>query len=183
MASVTLTRMAEGGIYDQLGGGFSRYSVDDSWMIPHFEKMLYDNGQLLGAYAAAAAATGESLFARVAGETADWALRDMRAPEGGFYSSLDADSEGHEGRFYLWSRSEVRALLTESEYEVFAHRFGLDEAAELRGCMASSRRPGSGAARRPPRCSSPRAQNSSLRARCASGPRAMKKSSPPGMPS
>ncbi len=133
MASVTLTRMAEGGIYDQLGGGFSRYSVDDAWMIPHFEKMLYDNGQLLSAYAAAAAATGESLFARVAGETADWALRDMRAPEGGFYSSLDADSEGHEGRFYLWNRAEVRALLTESEYEAFSHRFGLDEAANFEG--------------------------------------------------
>jgi uncharacterized protein YyaL (SSP411 family) len=133
MASLTLTRMAEGGIYDQLGGGFSRYSVDDAWMIPHFEKMLYDNGQLLGAYAAAAAATGESLFARIAGETADWALRDMRAPQGGFYSSLDADSEGHEGKFYLWSRSEVRALLSASEYEVFAHRFGLDEAANFEG--------------------------------------------------
>jgi uncharacterized protein YyaL (SSP411 family) len=147
MASLTLTRMAEGGIYDQLGGGFSRYSVDDAWMIPHFEKMLYDNGQLLGAYAAAAAATGESLFARVAGETADWALRDMRAPEGGFYSSLDADSEGHEGKFYLWSRSEVRALLTESEYEVFSHRFGLDEAANFEGAwhlrvLQSVERPG-----------------------------------------
>jgi uncharacterized protein YyaL (SSP411 family) len=116
-----------------LGGGFSRYSVDDAWMIPHFEKMLYDNGQLLGAYAAAAAATGESLFARIAGETADWALRDMRAPQGGFYSSLDADSEGHEGKFYLWSRSEVRALLSESEYEVLARRFGLDEAANFEG--------------------------------------------------
>jgi uncharacterized protein len=133
MASLTLTRMAEGGIYDQLGGGFSRYSVDDAWMIPHFEKMLYDNAQLLGAYAAGAAATGEGLFARVAGETADWALRDMGAPGGGFYSSLDADSEGHEGKFYLWSQSEVRALLTESEYEVFSHRFGLDKAANFEG--------------------------------------------------
>ncbi len=133
MASLTLSRMAEGGIYDQLGGGFSRYSVDDAWMIPHFEKMLYDNGQLLGAYATAALATGESLFARIAGETADWALRDMRAPEGGFYSSLDADSEGHEGKFYLWSRSDARALLSESEYEVFAHRFGLDEAPNFEG--------------------------------------------------
>ena len=133
MASLTLSRMAEGGIYDQLGGGFSRYSVDEAWMIPHFEKMLYDNGQLLGAYATAALATGESLFARIAGETADWALRDMRAAEGGFYSSLDADSEGHEGKFYLWSRSEVRALLADSEYEVFAHHFGLDEAPNFEG--------------------------------------------------
>ncbi len=133
MASLTLTRMAEGGIYDQLGGGFSRYSVDDSWTIPHFEKMLYDNGQLLGTYAAAAMATGKDLFARVAGETADWVLRDLRAPEGAFYSSLDADSRGHEGKFYVWNRSEVRALLTESEYEVLAHRFGLDKAANFEG--------------------------------------------------
>jgi uncharacterized protein len=133
MASLTLTRMAEGGIYDQLGGGFSRYSVDDSWMIPHFEKMLYDNGQLLGTYAAAALATGESVFARIAGETADWVLRDMRASPGGFYSSLDADSEGHEGKFYVWSQSEVRALLTQSEYDGFSHRFGLDKAANFEG--------------------------------------------------
>ncbi len=133
MASLTLTRMAEGGIYDQLGGGFSRYSVDEFWMIPHFEKMLYDNAQLLGTYAAAAAATGERLFARVAAETADWVLRDMRAPEGGFYSSLDADSQGHEGRFYVWSRSEVQALLTPPEYQVFAPRFGLDQGANFEG--------------------------------------------------
>jgi uncharacterized protein len=133
MASWTLTRMAEGGIYDQLGGGFSRYSVDESWMIPHFEKMLYDNGQLLATYAGAAAATGERLFARVAGETADWALRDMRAAERAFYSSLDADSEGHEGKFYVWSRSEVQTLLTQSEYEVFARRFGLDQGANFEG--------------------------------------------------
>jgi uncharacterized protein len=133
MATLTLTRMAEGGIYDQLGGGFCRYSVDDSWTIPHFEKMLYDNGQLLATYAAAARATGESLFARVAAETADWVLRDMRAPEGGFYSSLDADSEGHEGRFYVWSDAPVRALLTDPEYTVFAHRFGLDQAANFEG--------------------------------------------------
>jgi len=133
MAGLTLNGMAGGGIYDQLGGGFCRYSVDDSWMIPHFEKMLYDNGQLLGTYAAAALATGEKLFARIAAETADWALRDMRAPEGGFYSSLDADSEGHEGRFYVWNPTELRALLTPAEYEVFAGRFGLDQAANFDG--------------------------------------------------
>ena len=89
--------MAEGGIYDQLGGGFARYSVDESWTIPHFEKMLYDNAQLLGTYAAAAAVTGNKLFAGIAAETADWVLRDMHAPQGGFYSSLDADSRRTRG--------------------------------------------------------------------------------------
>jgi len=133
MARLTLTRMAEGGIYDQLGGGFARYSVDDSWTIPHFEKMLYDNGQLLGAYALAAQATGDTLFAHVAGETADWLLRDMRSAEGGFYSSLDADSEGHEGKFYLWTRSEVEALLTAPEYAACARRFGLDAEPNFEG--------------------------------------------------
>ena len=125
MGTLTLTRMAQGGIYDQLGGGFSRYSVDGFWMIPHFEKMLYDNGQLLSEYARAALATGETLFSRTAHETADWALRDMRSPEGGFYSSLDADSEGHEGKFYVWTTAEVQALLEPKEYAAFTLRFGL----------------------------------------------------------
>jgi uncharacterized protein YyaL (SSP411 family) len=133
MAALTLTRMAEGGIYDQLGGGFARYSVDESWTIPHFEKMLYDNAQLLGTYAAAAAVTGEKLFARIAAETADWLLRDMHAPQGGFYSSLDADSEGHEGRFYAWTATEVRERLSTAEYPVFARRFGLDQAPNFEG--------------------------------------------------
>jgi uncharacterized protein YyaL (SSP411 family) len=133
MATLTLTRMAEGGLYDQLGGGFSRYSVDDFWMIPHFEKMLYDNAQLLHTYACAVLATGEALFARVAGETAEWIMRDMRSMQGGFYSSLDADSEGHEGKFYVWTRTEVQGLLTAAEYEVFARRFGLDRDANFEG--------------------------------------------------
>jgi uncharacterized protein len=126
MARLTLTRMAEGGIYDQLGGGFARYSVDAEWTIPHFEKMLYDNGQLLGTYAAAAQRTGDKLFARIADQTADWLLRDMRSPEGGFYSSLDADSEGHEGKFYTWTPAQAEALLTAPEYHVCARHFGLD---------------------------------------------------------
>jgi uncharacterized protein YyaL (SSP411 family) len=133
MASLTLTRMAEGGLYDQLGGGFARYSVDGAWMIPHFEKMLYDNGQLLCEYARAHLATGEALFAKVAGETADWVLRDMRSAAGSFYSSLDADSEGHEGKFYAWQRSEVQSLLTPREYSAFSARFGLDRSANFEG--------------------------------------------------
>ncbi|MEA3109968.1 MAG: uncharacterized protein QOI88_4573 [Gammaproteobacteria bacterium] len=133
MATLTLTRMADGGLYDQLGGGFARYSVDDFWMIPHFEKMLYDNAQLLHAYACAALATGETRFARVAGETADWILRDMHSLQGGFYSSLDADSEGHEGKFYAWTRAEVQGWLTPAEYAAFARRFGLDRDANFEG--------------------------------------------------
>jgi uncharacterized protein len=133
MATLTLTRMAEGGIYDQLAGGFARYSVDAQWMIPHFEKMLYDNGLLLCEYARAALATGDPLYARIAGETADWMLRDMRSPDGAFYSSLDADSEHHEGRFYVWTPTEVAPLLTETEYAVFSRRFGLNRAANFEG--------------------------------------------------
>jgi uncharacterized protein len=133
MATLSLTRMAEGGIYDQLGGGFSRYSVDGQWMIPHFEKMLYDNGQLLSEFARAALATGEPLFMRVAADTSDWVLRDMRSAHGGFYSSLDADSEGHEGKFYVWSRTEVQAALTPEEYAAVSRRFGLDRDANFEG--------------------------------------------------
>ena len=133
MATLTLRRMAEGGINDQLGGGFCRYSVDEFWMIPHFEKMLYDNGALLAAYAQAALATGDASHARVAGTIADWTLREMQSPEGGYYSSLDADSEGHEGKFYVWDRERVRAALTAEEFAVFAPRFGLDADANFEG--------------------------------------------------
>ena len=126
MSTLTLKRMGDGGIYDQLAGGFARYSVDPWWMIPHFEKMLYDNGALLACFAQAAIATGDEFFATIAGETGDWILRDLQAPDGGYYSSFDADSEGHEGRYYVWQRDEVRALLTADEYAVFGPRFGLD---------------------------------------------------------
>ncbi len=133
MATLTLTRMAEGGVYDQLGGGFCRYSVDAEWTIPHFEKMLYDNAQLLGAYAEAAVATGDPLFRTIALETAEWVLRDLRSPEGAFWSTLDADSEGHEGRFYVWTPDEVRSHLERQAYAVFAGRFGLDRDANFEG--------------------------------------------------
>jgi uncharacterized protein YyaL (SSP411 family) len=126
MATLTLTRMADGGLFDQLGGGFYRYSVDGQWAIPHFEKMLYDNALLLGAYAEAACATGERLFAEVAHRTADWLLAELRAPGGGFYSSLDADAAGVEGSYYVWDAQAVRAALPEDEYGVFAMRYGLD---------------------------------------------------------
>jgi uncharacterized protein YyaL (SSP411 family) len=133
MATLTLTRMAEGGMYDQLGGGFARYSVDQLWMIPHFEKMLYDNGALLASYAEAALATGDALFRRITGETADWMLREMQDDGGGLYSAYDADSEGHEGKFYVWSREEVQSALTADEWSVFSRRFGLDQPPNFEG--------------------------------------------------
>ncbi|OHC62398.1 MAG: thioredoxin [Rhodocyclales bacterium GWA2_65_19] len=126
MALTTLTRMSEGGIYDQIGGGFCRYSVDERWEIPHFEKMLYDNGPLLGLSADAWAQTGDPLYARVAEETATWVLREMQAAEGGYYSSLDADSEGEEGRYYVWDRDQLERLLTPQESALAAQRWGFD---------------------------------------------------------
>jgi uncharacterized protein YyaL (SSP411 family) len=133
MVHHTLTRMARGGIYDQIGGGFCRYSVDEHWMIPHFEKMLYDNGQLLALYADAWKLTGDSLFSRVCEETAGWVMREMESPEGGYYSALDADSEGEEGKFYVWSRGEVESLLDEEEYRLAAQHFGLDRPSNFEG--------------------------------------------------
>jgi uncharacterized protein YyaL (SSP411 family) len=126
MCALTLTRMGEGGIYDQLGGGFCRYSVDSEWQIPHFEKMLYDNGPLLALYAQFWQVSGDDQFRRIASDTADWVLRDMRAPEGGFYAALDADSEGEEGLFYIWTPEAARALLNDDEYHMLAARYGLD---------------------------------------------------------
>ena len=133
MAGFTLRRMGEGGICDQLGGGFCRYSVDERWMIPHFEKMLYDNAALLAVYANSSLATADAFYPQVVLETAAWALREMQSPEGGFYSSLDADSEGHEGKFYVWDREEVQRALSADEFAVFAPRFGLDSPANFEG--------------------------------------------------
>jgi uncharacterized protein YyaL (SSP411 family) len=126
-ALLTLQHMAAGGIYDQLGGGFCRYSVDERWEIPHFEKMLYDNGPLLSLYADAWAVSERADFRRVAEETAAWTLREMTAPSGAFYSSIDADSEGEEGRFYVWDRAEVEHLLTLQESALAGRHWGLDE--------------------------------------------------------
>ena len=126
MALFTLEKMAEGGIYDQVGGGFCRYSVDAYWRIPHFEKMLYDNGPLLALYAHAWRADGRELFRRTADGAATWVMREMQSDQGGYYSSLDADSEGEEGKFYTWEPGEVHRLLNEAEFDDFAPYSGLD---------------------------------------------------------
>ena len=124
-ALFTLRRMAQGGIHDQLGGGFCRYSVDERWEIPHFEKMLYDNGPLLALYADAWALSDDGYFLEVATGIADWLQREMTAPDGAFYSSLDADSEGAEGKFYVWQRGEIERLLTPQESALAARCWGL----------------------------------------------------------
>jgi uncharacterized protein YyaL (SSP411 family) len=108
---LTLNRMANGGIYDQIGGGFARYSVDGDWFAPHFEKMLYDNGQLVSLYAEAFAATGDPLYRDVVSQTVDFVARELTSPEGGFYAALDADSEGEEGLFYTWTNEELNEVL------------------------------------------------------------------------
>ncbi len=129
----TLDRMALGGVFDQLGGGFCRYSVDERWMIPHFEKMLYDNGPLLSLYSEAFAATGNPLYQRVVAQTAQWVMREMQSPEGGYYSSQDADSEGEEGKFYVWTQAQLRAVLDADEYALAAARYGFDREANFEG--------------------------------------------------
>jgi len=127
----TLRQMAHGGLYDQLGGGFCRYSVDELWEIPHFEKMLYDNGLLLGLYCGAWQNSGDPLFARIVEQTAAWVLREMQAPDGGYYSSLDADSEHEEGKFYVWQRDEILELLNDDEYALIEPYYGLDRPANF----------------------------------------------------
>ncbi len=133
VALFTLRKMAEGGIYDQLGGGFCRYSVDQRWMIPHFEKMLYDNGPLLRLYADAWLVTGEPLFGSVTEQTTAWVMREMQSPEGGYYSSLDADSEHVEGKYYVWTREQVAQLLDEDEYAVASAHLGLSRSPNFEG--------------------------------------------------
>jgi uncharacterized protein YyaL (SSP411 family) len=125
--AVTLScaRMAAGGMYDQIGGGFHRYSVDERWLVPHFEKMLYDNAQLPGLYLDACQLTGDAEFRRIVIETLDYVLREMRDPGGGFYSATDADSEGEEGRYFVWTPAEVAALVGSDDAELVCRYWGI----------------------------------------------------------
>ena len=132
MVTQTLETMARGGIYDQIGGGFHRYSVDGRWLVPHFEKMLYDNALLARVYLHGWQVTGNRLFRAVAEETLDFVLREMADQAGGFYSTLDADSEGEEGKFYVWTAGEVRNILGE-EAEPFAQAYGVTDGGNFEG--------------------------------------------------
>ena len=133
MAEHTLTRMLNGGIYDQLGGGFHRYSVDAVWLVPHFEKMLYDNSQLMAACLNAWQLSGQNDYLRVVNETFEWLRREMTHPEGGFYSAQDADSEGEEGKFFVWSLAEIEEALPEAEAAVVTATFGVSEEGNFEG--------------------------------------------------
>jgi uncharacterized protein len=132
MVTQTLEAMARGGIYDQIGGGFHRYSVDGRWLVPHFEKMLYDNALLARVYLHAWQVTGNSMFRAVAEETLDFVLREMTDQAGGFYSTLDADSEGKEGKFYVWTAGEVRTVLSE-EAAAFVAAYGVTDGGNFEG--------------------------------------------------
>ncbi|MGE5580976.1 MAG: thioredoxin domain-containing protein, partial [Bacillota bacterium] len=129
----TLRRMARGGIYDQLGGGFHRYSTDHYWLAPHFEKMLYDNAQLLRLYSIGYQLTGAEEYRQVAQETAEYVRREMTAPEGGFYATQDADSEGEEGKYFLWRMDEIREALDQDEARLIIDYYGVTEGGNFEG--------------------------------------------------
>jgi uncharacterized protein len=168
LVELTLEHMCEGGIYDHLGGGFSRYSVDEKWLVPHFEKMLYDNAQLLELLALAYRRSEKKLFFQRAHETFDWLVREMSTPEGGFCASVDADSEGEEGKFYVWSRAEIDDILGPDDADFFAHWYDvslegnfegkniLNRLRFLRRADGDSNEPGSGPQHRDPAGDEPR---------------------------
>jgi len=131
--TLTLDKMYQGGIYDQVAGGFHRYSVDSQWLVPHFEKMLYNQAQLLSVYSQAYSATGELAYKRIATEIGDYVLRDMRAADGGFFSATDADSEGEEGLFFVWALEELRELLGSEEMEIVETVYGVSETGNFEG--------------------------------------------------
>jgi uncharacterized protein len=133
MVELTLERMYRGGIYDHIGYGFSRYSTDKKWLAPHFEKMLYDNALLALAYIEGYQATGRKLYARVAKEIFTYVLRDMTSPEGGFYSAEDADSEGEEGKFYVWTPSEIKDVLGDKDGEIYCRMFDITSKGNFEG--------------------------------------------------
>ncbi|MBW3593565.1 MAG: thioredoxin domain-containing protein, partial [Actinobacteria bacterium] len=133
MATLTLDRMAAGGMYDQLGGGFHRYSVDAIWLVPHFEKMLYDNALLASAYLHAWLVTDEERYRRVVEETLDYLVREMLLPEGGFASAQDADTEGEEGLTYVWTPAEIRAVVGDEAAERICRRYGVTEEGNFEG--------------------------------------------------
>jgi uncharacterized protein YyaL (SSP411 family) len=132
LVELSLDRMLAGGIYDQLGGGFARYSVDAVWLVPHFEKMLYDNALLARTYLHGWQLLGNERYRRVCEETLDWMLREMRGSEGGFYSALDADSEGEEGKFYVWTEEEIRKVLGEAAGPLIEH-YGVTQRGNFEG--------------------------------------------------
>lgn len=133
MAALSLDKMHAGGMYDHLGGGFARYSVDERWLVPHFEKMLYDNALLAGAYLDGYLATGDEKYAQVVQETLDYVLRDMTDPAGGFYSAEDADSEGQEGKFYVWTPEEIRVALKEEAADLFCRVYDVTPTGNFEG--------------------------------------------------
>src|SRR5690242_16195757 len=133
MVEQTLRGMAQGGIYDQLGGGFHRYSVDDHWLVPHFEKMLYDNALLARLYLHVYQLTGEPFYRRIVEEVLDYVVREMTSPEGAFYSTQDADSEGEEGKFYVWTPAEIDVALTPEEARVARAYWGVTDRGNFEG--------------------------------------------------
>ena len=133
LVELTLDKMAHGGIYDQLGGGMARYSTDADWLVPHFEKMLYDQALVSDIYLKAYQLTAKPLYARVAGEILDYVINDLQSPEGGFYSSRDADSEGVEGKFYVWTRAEVFKILEGQDAELFCDYYDVSDAGNWEG--------------------------------------------------